>query len=153
MEYLHCGSCGYFTDHCLLGVPPALNPREGSCHNHSCNPPKCDICGGIALPGAPLQLYQEQEVWVRICDNCVVLLNTCQTCNKRACAFMELAHTSGIIPYVSQMVQRGPMTIQAQVRNPELVNQTCINCICFKDGKCLRDTNQGCKNYILNVSS
>ena len=51
---------------------------------------------------------------------------------------------------VMRTVRQGMMTMQTQVKNPNLVRKHCLNCVCSygTQGDCCADQNgEGCKNW------
>ena len=101
----------------------------------------CDYCG---RPNAPVV----DDAGNCSCVECCNTFYTCRLCeNIFQCEFEN--NPSPLPRQVQQTIQRGPMTMQTVIKNPERVKQFCFPCKCFDqdDLLCRREENY-CKNYI-----
>lgn len=85
-----------------------------------------------------------------LCKNCHSLIGTCHTCAKQNdCGFMADKSEPQV---VMQTVRQGMVTMQTQVKNPNLVQKHCISCKCSwgTEGNCIKEANgDGCNSWSL----
>lgn len=83
----------------------------------------------------PLVLTTEEAIAFSHCEGCR---------HSTSCLYHEY---NGPFPRtITQTKQQGPMTIQQQIPNPELIEITCRRCPCGSDGVCLRQPQGWCQN-------
>ena len=106
----------------------------------------CDICSQLIINPSDAIIITEPSIHV-VCSNCISSLYSCQLCKSfKDCAFKR--NEFGLPPTINQTVRKGIMTVQTQVRNPELVNKTCkAGCPCWNGSDCARETEGSCKNH------
>lgn len=76
-------------------------------------------------------------------------IGKCSTCSATIC---QLEKDNTLPHIVTKVVRQGPMTMQTQVLNPQLVDKYCrAGCLCFDGNNCVRQTIQSCQNYKLIV--
>ena len=112
----------------------------------------CPICGKV-VPQKFIIIYDYDDKNAIACDSCAQHMGTCTTCQYGSqCGFTN-DHSEPQI--VNKTIQRGPMRMQTQIKNPNLVNKHCVKCRCgFDDGTpnidpvCLKDENGiNCNHY------
>ena len=85
------------------------------------------------------------------CNNCYQHYHTCNTCiNQLICGFKN-DHSEPQV--VMKTVHQGFMTMQQQVKNPNLIAKHCTTCKCSWDRENCHKDNNGicCPNYQLNT--
>ena len=102
----------------------------------------CATCGNPILPveNAIFKADSKGDYHL-LCDKCIVALRTCAGCeNAKSCAFENNPRPD---KYIMRTVRQGNAQIQMQVRNPEIVRDTCQKeCKCFSEEfGCLRENN------------
>lgn len=108
----------------------------------------CEYCGTQLLSGIHTVILDsdEQGSLHPLCQNCFSLLKTCRTCiHQSSCNFET--DPSPLPKYIKQNVQRGPMQVTMDVRNPERMKVTCKHCDCWKDEQCQKAYINYCKHY------
>ena len=107
-------------------------------------------CGcQVEDPRDAIIVYGEsEEGYVLVCKSCVSALGTCGACEKvRECLF----ETSPVqLPkVVVKTIQNGNVQMQIQIKNPERIAQTCVNCLCWnKEEKyCIKQNIGFCARY------
>ena len=110
----------------------------------------CDICGQDAYPHNSILTKSDNGQYIIAHIACYEQnINKCVTC-ANPCA----AKTDNTIPqYITKVIRQGPMIVQAQVLNPQIVDKYCaVNCQCWDGNNCMRQTIQTCQNYKLIMS-
>lgn len=115
------------------------------------NAPECTICHQ-KKEGIYLWYDEEYTVYCPICPTCFAKIGTCDTCTYGN--ICELMTDQSEPPYVMQTVRQGPMIMQQQVKNPNLIARHCNKCCCSFDGKTCNKENEDitCNNWKLNRS-
>lgn len=131
----YCKTCA------LLGQPGdicqitgrQINPEADYCSNHRRTLEVCDMCGRQTLEtGSLTQVGDEVKL---ACIPCTERMNTCATCEHRGpCIFNDKTVHPELPPVVVKTMQRGPATMQAQVKNPDREATVCPLCECFVEG-------------------
>lgn len=100
----------------------------------------CDYCG---RPDSATLI--SEGAWM--CATCFSYCNTCTMCETaQFCPFET--DPSPLPKVVLQTTQRGPMTVQTQVKNPARVQQFCFPCKCFNQDELYCRREEGwCKSY------
>lgn len=126
-----------------------VNPDIDFCSDHlnAAYAIPCQICQKNVKP-SDLLIYQFGNSNLCICAQCAEHIGTCTTCiNQNHCSFQ----TDRSEPHVvMRTVRQGMMTMQTQVKNPNLVQKHCMNCQCSygQERDCLKDENGGnCANW------
>ena len=139
---------------CLLfGIP--VNLDIDYCSKHADEIISCNICGAHMITPGFVQEDAEGN-WLKYCDRCNQLFNTCQLCSHaRTCEFET--NPDPMPKVIVKTVQQGNMVMQAQVKNPDRIAKFCHNCICWlSDGidACGKEFNIGCyKQDNIKISS
>lgn len=106
----------------------------------------CEFCGREVPSNQIVVDVDSTERVHLVCTECIQYWDTCPTCvNGMHCAFDE--DQSGIPKAVMKTVQQGNMVMQAQVRNPELIEKTCKTCPCFDEKIGCARQNMWCGSY------
>lgn len=115
------------------------------------NGPECVVCHQ-KKEGMYLWLDDEYVSFYSICPTCFNKMGTCETCIN--CNNCDLMNDHSESPYIMQTVRQGPMIIQQQVKNPNLIARHCNKCHCSFDGEtCNKDDKDiACNNWKLNRS-
>ena len=119
-----------------------INPEEDYCSWHipESSITNCSICKQL-IPSKDILIYPFQNQNLFLCDKCAQLIGTCHTCAyQQNCGFRSDRSEPQV---VMRTVRQGMMTMQTQVKNPNLVQKHCLNCRCSygTEGNCLRDSN------------
>lgn len=121
-----------------------INPEEDFCSFHSAEDGIiCALCGSTEH----LIIYEFGDKYLITCASCSQAIGTCKTCeNIQTCDF---ANDHSEPQVVMKTIHRGMMTMQSQVKNPNLVNRHCLHCSCGSpEGSCGRDDNGvSCQNW------
>ena len=149
----YCPYCRYYKDGQCTQLKIAVKQTD-TCPLFNNTPNEiCRFCQKPLLPINSI-LIADNDKYIQICQSCYQqFYHTCHTCEyNEKCGFQ--LDTSGKPKIVMQTIQQGPMVMQQQVKNPELVNQYCPNCQCYCSTEnigCLKDDNVGvnCANYTL----
>ena len=91
---------------------------------------------------------------ILICDSCCELLGSCKVCEE--CNGCDFESNPSSLPKIIQKqipVQGGYMV--TQVKNPERIALTCVNCICYckEDEACNREVGQCGKYRLMTIQS
>ena len=107
-------------------------------------------CGcQVEDPRDAIVVYGEsEEGYVLVCNRCISALGTCGACEKvRECLF----ETSPVqLPkVVVKTVQKGNVQMQTQIKNPDRIAKTCVNCLCWskEENYCMREIDHACVRY------
>ena len=120
--------------------------ESNGCTWHLSESSVCEICG---QKKDSVLIWQQEEVEKVICADCYPKMYACHTCvNSSICGFRN-DHSEPQI--VNKTIQQGFMTMQTQVKNPNLVEKHCSTCQCSKtDNECFKDENGvECPNWRL----
>lgn len=139
-----CGQCAW--PGLNKGICPFFQePRGGdmeACPRFATEIRYCEICGRPILRTQDSVLIEDSRGEYRtICNQCGVALKTCAGCqNGRSCAFENDPRPDKII---LKTIRQGNAILQKQVRNPEIIRDTCAKgCKCFSEEfGCLREIN------------
>lgn len=107
----------------------------------------CESCSNKMVDGI---LFQTENGTKYICQECSSKSGTCGLCKQRVHCDFE-TNPSNTPKTVLKTIQKGPAIMQAEVRNPERINETCKNgCPCWdnKENYCLREIGT-CRRYEL----
>ena len=122
-----------------------INPEEDYCSQHMSEGSleTCEMCGAQMVASQLVLWYNKdnEDKPKYICHDCRTKMYSCTTCSyKTECGFMS-DHSEP--PFVMKTVQQGFMTMQTQVKNPNLIEKHCINCRCSADaqGTCMKEEN------------
>ena len=112
----------------------------------------CDLCGQDAYPHNSILVQTDNDLYLLVHRACYdSYIGKCNTCALARTCSLELDNTAP--KYVMETSRQGPMTIQAQVLNPILVDKHCVvDCQCWDGKNCRRQTIQTCQSYKLIVS-
>ena len=148
MTIKHCKNCfnlGYFQD----GIPGcSLNKQKVDIEKDYCTwhkmrsaVEKCQVCQkDFATSNLHIWYTADESKYYAVCENCLEYMGTCSTCQyQNDCAFSR-DHSEPQI--VMKQVQKGFMTMQTQVKNPNLVMKHCSVCRCSTadgDHECQKD--------------
>lgn len=104
----------------------------------------CELCGQRMINGIFFQTPTETKL---ICPDCSKKSGTCALCKEGSKCEFE-TNPSTLPKQVMQQVRRGPAIINTTVRNPERVELTCKNCVCWnkEENYCLKE-NGICGEY------
>ena len=106
----------------------------------------CAICGN---PNPNVPIYSASGDYLKsLCDRCSKIPAQCGLCQKaEICPFEN--EQINLPKVVIQTIQKGNMTAQIQVKNPERIEETCKkSCPCFSEELgCLKE-NGICGNYL-----
>ena len=153
-----CGNKGTFQDGtpgCIKFKIPVNLQKDGcSWHIDMNNLYRCKICGAAETS---LLVFDYNQEYHYICEPCFKKLDTCATCSHTNCT---LEQDNSMPTYVFQTIQQGMMTMQTQVKNPELVKKHCPSCKCMVKNDnpkgapylCGKEVSNGstCKSWELN---
>lgn len=140
MMTFYCNNCGYYrptTGLCQI-TGNTIDPNHAICDNFLCGEYcTCKVCH------TPI-FHKQMIIDVQgntYCDKCWAKLSTCANCEQNVnCAFNDS-------PDTPKMIQKrevvGNMQTVINVRNPDIVRDTCQNgCSCFsEENGCMRDFN------------
>ena len=128
----------------------AVNPKKDGCTWHTNKgSTSCVFCGD----NQNLIIYSVNDVYYPVCAAHSQYMYKCQTCqHSDECSFAA-DHSAPQV--IMKTVRQGMMTMQTQVRNPELVIKHCPTCKCGQfnqaDQKsepiCLKETVGECPNW------
>ena len=150
-----CQNCGYLSSDkqgCLL-----LNIRivdHKKCDFFTYRPKQCDVCGRLLPPQTRAWLEKLPDGnYALVCDECFAQIGQCAICAKahEECAFLEAARYLGVPTMSQKVVRQGNMQMIKQEKNPQVVEQACPNCGCYKNNICLREQNVGCESFQINL--
>lgn len=140
MMTFYCNNCGYYrptTGLCQI-TGNTIDPNHAICDNFLCG--EYYTCKACHTPIFHKQMIIDDQ-GNAYCDKCWAKLNTCANCEQNVnCAFNDS-------PDTPKMIQKreivGNMQIVMNVRNPDIVRDTCQNgCSCFsEENGCMRDFN------------
>ena len=125
-----CGFRGTFQDGspaCGLTNSTIKEDLTGFCdrHKHEDNVHHCEICQKIS---DKLYLYEHNDNYRFICQQCYSTFGTCNTCEKvNECGVLSDPTEP---PFVMTTMQKGPMIVQTQIKNPNLIEKHCTTCKC-----------------------
>lgn len=148
-----CGFKGIFQngiDGCSKFKIP-VDPEKDFCswHISENSVTTCGICQNI-VPIKDTLIHYFNEKMILTCQNCHTLIGTCHTCaHQPECSFMSDTTEPQV---VMRTIRQGMMTMQTQVRNPNLVKKHCLKCKCSygTEGDCIKIENgDGCTNWLL----
>lgn len=128
-----------------------INPETDYCSWHvpESSVTQCDICKSTVPTKDTLINYFGDKVLLT-CQHCQSLLGTCHTCaHQQDCGFMTDRSEPQV---VTRTVRQGMMTMQTQVKNPNLVKKHCLTCKCSygTNGECLKEVNgDGCQSWLI----
>lgn len=109
----------------------------------------CSFCQN-KTPIKDTIIHYFNDKLILICPQCNSLVGTCHTCiHQPKCDFKSDTSEPQV---VMKTVRQGMMTMQTQVKNPNLIKKHCIKCTCSygTEGNCLKDSNgDGCPNWQL----
>lgn len=101
----------------------------------------CPLCGDPIPPNTGFIPHDQPML---LCNACGQHLYGCGTCKHRAECAIE--NYSGSKPkFVMKTIQKGPITQQFQILNPELEEELCPKCICGGRTNC--QNLHRCSNY------
>ena len=121
-----------------FNIPVNLEKDFCSWHERETDVVPCDICRKGLKP-EDTTICQVDDHNLILCNQCCSLIGKCATCTyQRECGF-EKDHS--MPHYVMQTIQQGMMTMQTQIKNPELVQKHCPSCRCHVNNQCLKQTN------------
>ncbi len=109
------------------------------CSNHQEFLDTCELCH---QPAIPILIYGTEKGIRFICQDCFKSFSTCRMCASGSYCAFESDRT--LPKMVMKTIQQGPMTMQTQARNPELVDKTCkAGCKCYDNAGqyCRREDN------------
>lgn len=100
------------------------------------------------MPNPIIFYYDDEDSQpILFCESCAILQHRCDLCAFGAgtnCAFAS--YEGPLDKYIMIQQTQGPMTVQRQIENPEVVKQTCGNCQCYHDSICCRAPGGWCQN-------
>lgn len=148
-EQVICGQCALKTPDgqtCQFFNQPIGDPGD-SCPHGTKTLEKCDICGGMILPGAVIVDMGLDHKTHLICSTCNQNYYSCKTCGQAdICSF----ETSSIdLPkQIQKQMQTAQGYIVTTIPNPDRIRETCEKgCGCFdKENGCCKQMNY-CKNH------
>lgn len=127
-----CGFRGKFqngTPGCTITNRQIPGDLEGYCDSYRSEDAvyKCKKCGIPLLNPLILEIEGDED-YALVCQNCYRTLGSCHSCmHSETCGVMT---DSSEPPYVMMTKQQGPMMMQVQVKNPNLVEKHCTICKC-----------------------
>jgi hypothetical protein len=98
--------------------------------------------------GEIIVFNESEKGYITVCANCLPILGTCGACEKvRECLF----ETSSVPEpkVIVKTIQNGNMQMQTQIKNPDRIAKTCVNCICWnkEENYCMREIDRVCGQY------
>lgn len=103
----------------------------------------CAFCGQPHQQIEMVCFIDDNEKSTLICPQCYGHIGTCVLCQYKAECGFQNDHSEPQI--VMQTIRQGMMTMQTQVKNPNLVQKHCVNCRCSYDNNnqpvCMKEEN------------
>lgn len=148
-----CACCDKIKEMCLY-YGTHIDIAKDFCSKHADSLEFCDICGKPIVTSSFLQQDDEGN-WVKICNQCNNLLNTCQLCTcAHVCEFET--NPDPMPKTIVKTIQQGNMVMQTQIKNPDRIAKFCYGCPCWMgDGidACGKEFNIGCCKQNIKISS
>ena len=119
-------------------------PEEDYCSWHTMDSTHCVFCSN----DQNLLIVQEGNDNYVVCPDHYAAFHSCQTCVRSNICGFKSDHSEPQI--VMKTVRQGYMTMQTQVKNPNLIQKHCVKCGCYKNDTCLKDeSGQSCPSWQL----
>ena len=126
-----------------------VNLEKDGCSWHKGDGSRCCLCD---KPSDNLTLWcTDANEWYVFCPECYSHIHTCSTCRDgQVCPFQ---YDKSEPPYITKTIRQGFMTMQQQVKNPNLIAKHCTTCHCFWEKEnCHKETNGvSCPNWQLKT--
>ena len=126
-----------------------IDLNKDGCSWHKSNAVTCCVCGKV--DDNMILLYGATDDIYPFCSECYEYHHTCRLCkNGNICNFKADKSEPQI---VSQTIRQGFVTMQQQIKNPNLVKKHCASCKCsWNSENCHKDDNGvTCPNWQLKT--